>query len=753
MGELVSIFLVMLAVSLILTGPAALIISIIALKRTQQPGSGIKPQVNKTIYQPLPVQQQPIPSTKPTTTLQVQTTPKQKTESVTGNSIEQQIGTRWVLFAGIITVIIGVGFFMKYAYDNALIGPLGRVIIAIVAGLAALFIGEITRKRGFGLVAKSVTALGFAILYAAVFSAYRFYGLIDMTPAFILTILITIASMLYAVSLNENIIAVLSLLGGFSAPLLITTGENMPFAVFSYILILGAGAMLCAFYRQWRLVNLTSFILTIVTYFIWLNQFFLREAPLSDARLQQMPAAITWLTIFFTLYLILPLLNGFVRRCQAQKADIILVISNAAVTFLLLWLILFTNYRTAMAFSTIGLCLAHLLIMKAVTSRSKQDTNLQLSLLIIGLLFLTITIPIYFKLYAVAILWALEAVAITVVGIRYKSIWTQASGIIILALSIVQLLIQLPMHRAAFTLVFNPAFGSWALVGLSIIICHILHRKMNNTYNYMREIVSGHLYYIAVILLGIACIVEWNHHCDFNILSGHTSNFIKGVILIAAAMLIPFVLRPLSPLGKLPKIFATIIAIAGSLFTIIAFTEIYNNSFTIFVNSNFFIALIFVGSLALTCYLLSKNLEQDKSDTIFYNIIGITAIFTLWVLLSEEIHLYWYCKNRFIETIGNWRFLSNMYISVMWAIYGAALMGVGFCFKKTGIRYIALGLFAALLIKVFILDMSTVKSVYKIAAFLATGLTLVAVSYLYQHLKNKGFFDLIGTENQSKTQE
>ena len=84
-----------------------------------------------------------------------------------------------------------------------------------------------------------------------------------------------------------------------------------------------------------------------------------------------------------------------------------------------------------------------------------------------------------------------------------------------------------------------------------------------------------------------------------------------------------------------------------------------------------------------------------------------------------------------------------MYISVMWAVYGAALMTVGFWRKNKILRYIAIGLFALLLVKVFILDTKTVKSVYRIAAFLATGVTLVGVSYLYQFLRKKGFFETI----------
>ena len=178
-----------------------------------------------------------------------------ETAAKQAGSLEQKIGTRWILIAGIITSIVGVGFFLKYAYDNDLIGPLGRVVITAVAGIAALIVGEGTRRRGYGIVAKGVTALGFAILYAAVFSAYRFYELIGSGPAFVLAIFITATAMLYAVALDEIIIAFFSLLGGFLTPVLVSTGENRPMALFGYVLVLGVGAILCAFYRKWRAIT------------------------------------------------------------------------------------------------------------------------------------------------------------------------------------------------------------------------------------------------------------------------------------------------------------------------------------------------------------------------------------------------------------------------------------------------------------------------------------------------------------------
>jgi uncharacterized membrane protein len=150
--------------------------------------------------------------------------------------------------------------------------------------------------------------------------------------------------------------------------------------------------------------------------------------------------------------------------------------------------------------------------------------------------------------------------------------------------------------------------------------------------------------------------------------------------------------------------------------------------------------------LFAAAWLLKQNMPQNEYSRPLAISFALAAVFVLWVLLTEQIYLYWYCRNRFAEKVPNWRFLAHMYISVMWALYAAMLMAVGFWRKLKLLRYIAIGLFALLLCKVFILDTSTVKSVYRIAAFLATGVTLVAVSYLYQFLRKKGFFDTVLAE-------
>jgi uncharacterized membrane protein len=786
------VLLCLLAVGCLLCGPVALIISIIALSKSKaiypKPERVAIPVRKEEVPKPAPVPKKPVevrkeerPKEVPKAArveqakeikeepLKVPSLPiKKKEKAVLGwevgtLTLEQRIGTLWILIAGVIAVIFAAGFFIKYAYDNNWIGPTGRVLIVAIVGLIALATGEVTRRRGYGIVAKGVTALGFALLYLAIFGAYWWYKLFDsQTPAFVLAVLVTLAAMLYAVSLNEVVMAFVSLLGGFLTPLIVTTGENRPIALFTYALILGVGAMVCALYRKWRAVNVLAFVGTFVLYIGWFEKFYRPVMKTAEGAPEQIAIALVWLGVFLAVYLVLPLLYELVKKVKARKEDVILVLANAAVVFYYLWVILFAKYRQELAFCALGLCAAHLAMMTVVAKRCAEDVDLRLALLAIGLFFLTIAIPLYLKWYAIAMAWAVEGVILAVIGLRYRSILTQIGAAVALLLSFAQLLHRLPMHKGAFDLVFNPEFGTWCFVAASLLVCYIIYRRTSRLAEPERGQVAQFLYAATVLLLMAAVTMEWWWHCDYNVeeKAVGTRDFIRGIVIIFTVFPLLFLNRPICPRGMLSKILAMSLACIGAIITMVVFSEVYIGRFRIFVNVDFAIALLFVAGLFVAAILLRRAAREEREaelKTIFkeeYNallatIFALGAIFVLWILLTEQIYLYWYCRNRFAEEaekIANWRFLSHMYISVMWAVYGAALMVAGFWRRVPLLRYIALGLFVLLLGKVFILDTRTVKSVYRIAAFLATGITLVGVSYLYQFLRKKGFFDAMLAE-------
>ena len=171
------------------------------------------PQTPATPPKPPPTPAKATPITEVTEAIKEHIPFKPKPASKGG--LELKIGTTVALIVGVITVIVGVAFFLKYVYDNMTFSEEARVCLVAVGGLIAIVVGEVLRRRNYEIVAKGIAALGFALLYAAVFGGSRVYHLFSTEWAFGLSIVITAAAMAYAVSLNEIIIAFLALLGGY----------------------------------------------------------------------------------------------------------------------------------------------------------------------------------------------------------------------------------------------------------------------------------------------------------------------------------------------------------------------------------------------------------------------------------------------------------------------------------------------------------------------------------------------------------
>ncbi len=760
---------IIIAVLSFFSAPVSLILSIIAMTKvnrllreyesSQKPDKDVLPKSEpiRTKVEPAPQ----LPALKPESPK-----PEQKSEPVEPqidlnrltplhidkelrdkSALELQIGTRWILIAGVITVIVGVCFFLKYAYDNFSLGPIGKITAAALSGLAALIIGEVSRRRGYDLVAKGVTALGFAILYATVFSAYMLFALIDSPTAFGFSILLTAAAMLYAVKLDEVLIAILSLVGAFLTPVLVSTGENLPVPLFSYLLILGLGTMSCAYFRKWKSINLISFVGTFILYTGWFETFF-RGSLHSGGVPEQMPIAIGCLCVFFAVYLIAPLLYGLVHKTKAMKQDVVLVVIDALVSFYYLWTVLYQDYRVWLAVSSVLLSGIFLTLLIIVSKRCREDDDLKLVLLAIGLFFITIALPLYFRMRFLVMAWTFEAVALLIISIRYKSELMRIASFIVLALSIGQLIKTLPLHDSSFTLFLNPDFGLFVFVAAAAYICHLICRCSRILDERTKHIAPPLLYILSVVLLLSAALMEWWCHCRYNIGGNIVGDilFMRGVIVSFVLAWLILSIKPPSPQGILPPTAALIVAGVSSVFIAVGFWDIYHAPFIIFLNIDFLFAVIFTAGLFADSFFIFKRKKEDKNMKDLSMTLAFMGIIVLWILLNAQIYSYWYWQGRADLTLTSWRFLSHMYISVLWAVYGAVLMIVGFWKNIKVLRYMALVQFAILLVKVFIFDMGTVKSVYRITAFLATGVTLVGISYIYQYVRKKGFFGGLSTE-------
>src|SRR5438309_3207233 len=105
-------------------------------------------------------------------------------------NLESNIGAHWLNRIGIVAVLFGISYFLKYAFENNWIGPTGRVAIGLLAGAAVVTWSESLRRRGYRLFSYSLKALGIAILYLSLWGAFQIYYLIPSAVAFIGMVLV-----------------------------------------------------------------------------------------------------------------------------------------------------------------------------------------------------------------------------------------------------------------------------------------------------------------------------------------------------------------------------------------------------------------------------------------------------------------------------------------------------------------------------------------------------------------------------------
>jgi uncharacterized membrane protein len=70
-------------------------------------------------------------------------------------------------------------------------------------------------------------------------------------------------------------------------------------------------------------------------------------------------------------------------------------------------------------------------------------------------------------------------------------------------------------------------------------------------------------------------------------------------------------------------------------------------------------------------------------------------------------------------------------LSIFWSVFAISLMIAGFVWRTAGFRYVGLGLFAVVLLKVVTVDLSQVSTGYRILSFIGLGGLLLGTSVLY----------------------
>ena len=185
-------------------------------------------------------------------------------------NLESDIGKKWLPKIGIISIVLGVAFFVIYAIQNKWIGPTGQVAIGVLAGICLVVAGEFFERKDYHNYAMTLVGGGFAIIYFSMFAAYRFYGLLPLAADVAAISVIIIAAVYFSARYNSKIIASEAFLLGYIVPLL-TSSVNTYFLIYSIALTLGLVVLSCI--RNWKILGAIGMVAMYISHIFWLNNY------------------------------------------------------------------------------------------------------------------------------------------------------------------------------------------------------------------------------------------------------------------------------------------------------------------------------------------------------------------------------------------------------------------------------------------------------------------------------------------------
>jgi uncharacterized membrane protein len=354
-------------------------------------------------------------------------------------------------------VLIGVSYFLKYAFDNNWIGPTGRVVIGLVAGIAIVLWSERFRGRGYRVFSYSLKAVGIGILYLSLWAAFQTYALVPSGVAFAMMLAVTAATAVMAWTQDAEILAAFAMVGGFATPLLLSTGQNRELALFSYVAILDVAALTLVILKPWRRLLVLSYAGTLALYIGWYSRFYDSE---------QLGLTVTFATLFFAIFAVSPLVarHGEKRGELSDSVPLFLALVNAAGYFLQIYMMYEAIDSRDTAWFALALAAVYIFLGRQTKARLRTaeiTRTVDLLHLALAIGFITVAIPIRLDAHWITMGWFVEAAVLLWVADRIGSELLNTFAVGALALGVGRLLLIDNFHVT--TPIFNTRMATYAV--------------------------------------------------------------------------------------------------------------------------------------------------------------------------------------------------------------------------------------------------------------------------------------------------
>ena len=328
-----------------------------------------------------------------------------------------------VVRVGLLLTFVGLALLYAYGLDRHWIGVEWNLILASLAGLAALVWGWRLREQrpSYSLLIQGGAV---AVLYITIFAAAELYGFVPEFLAFALLVALVALATALALLQDSPSLAAAAAAGGYLVPLLLfggSGGEPLPF--FAYYMLLNAGVVVLALLRGWRGALMIGFAFTTSAGLGW--------------GISEYHAGYFWccelvLLLYFVMFSLAGALGSWRSRSDnVHPADLFLLFAVPAVSFAMQFFMV-RQYAFGPALSALALA-AYFVYLARWLWRHQDSTLSEVSLaLSTGLLTLAIPLAVNTKIAILA--WAVEGAVLVWLGLRQQREWLLVGGLALVGL-------------------------------------------------------------------------------------------------------------------------------------------------------------------------------------------------------------------------------------------------------------------------------------------------------------------------------
>jgi uncharacterized membrane protein len=722
-------------------------------------------------YTDAPLLQKPKPTIKPYVAVVPQ---KSSWENFKDKNpdLEKFIGENLISKIGILILVLGISYFVKFAIDKDWINEPARVGIGVLCGALVMGVAHKLRQN-YAAFSSVLVAGAIAIFYFTIGIAFHQYHLFNQTVAFSIMVVITAFSCLVSLSYNRMELAVLSLIGGFAVPFMVSTGSGNYVVLFSYIIILNVGILAMAYYKKWTLVNILAFIFTVILYGAWLFGDFGAEKP-------HYLGGFWFGFAFYILFTLINMINNLRTQGHFTKTQLTIFISNTFLFYGAGMAILSHFHPELKGLFTASIAVLNLFYAWFLYKKFGLDKNAVYLLIGLTLTFITLAIPVQFEGNYITLFWAGEAVLLMWLAQKSNIASYRFGSIIVHALMCISLMMDWNKYYSSSTLVMNIALNPIFITGIvaisSLFIVYYLLKKETETVKQLGITFNpeGYRKFIFIIGLLVAYIVgiaEVIYQAEDYIKDYDTIAALPIVYHLLFSGILFYFLRKQQTQFSIT--IAWVIAVVNiflfaTMFSHIAFAE-HRAYIASGVTTRIAFYLHYV-SLAVILYFMYQLYKMYSNKTIgdfFENkiFVWIFAFFMVYIASTEvmlhglvignspitTLDIAAYNKKYNVTSIANndWA-KSQMALDkidllrttiwktsfpVIWGIFAFIFLIFGIKKQNKTMRIVALTLLGLTIAKLFTFDISNVSETGKIIAFILLGLLVLVISFVYQKIK------------------